>query len=104
MFKARISLQNINNRPNSDQILVDIFDYVVDHRIDSNLAYDTTRYCLMGTTGCGLGASSYPVCCKLLGSVVPGVLVPLGSLNSGALLQLDPVLAAFNYWRDDSLA
>ncbi len=57
-----MSLQNINNRLSPDQILVDIADYVVDHCIDSNLAYETARYCLMDTLGCGLEALSYPAC------------------------------------------
>ena len=40
-------------RPDPDQPMVDIADYVADYAIDSKEAYDTARYCLMDTLGCG---------------------------------------------------
>ncbi len=85
-----------NVRPEPDQVLVDIADYVVDHLITSNEALDTARYCLMDTLGCGLEALSYPACTKLLGPVVAGTVVPNGSKVPGTQFQLDPILAAFN--------
>ena len=36
-------------------------------QIKSAEAYDTARYCLMDTLGCGLEALEYPACTKLLG-------------------------------------
>ena len=83
-------------RPKPDQVLVDIADYVRDHRIDSALAYETARNCLIDTLGCGLEALDYPACTKLLGPIVPGTVVPNGAKVPGTSYQLDPVQAAFN--------
>jgi len=85
-----------NVRPEPDQVLVDIAEYVVDHPITSEEALATARYCLMDTLGCGFEALSYPACTKLLGPVVPGTVVPNGSKVPGTPFQLDPILAAFN--------
>src|SRR5471030_3232836 len=49
-----------NNRPDYDQVLQDIADYVLDYRIDSQAALDTARHCLMDTLGCGLLALRFP--------------------------------------------
>ncbi|MEN8131079.1 MAG: bifunctional 2-methylcitrate dehydratase/aconitate hydratase, partial [Pseudomonadota bacterium] len=76
--------------------LVDIVDYVLDYRIDSDEAYDTARNCLMDTLGCGLEALGYPACTKLLCPIVPGTPVPNGARVPGTSFQLDPVTAAFN--------
>ncbi|TAM52218.1 MAG: bifunctional 2-methylcitrate dehydratase/aconitate hydratase [Paraburkholderia sp.] len=83
-------------RPAPDQVLVDIVDYVLDYRIDSVLALDTARHCLIDTLGCGLEALSYPACTKLMGPIVPGTIVPNGAKVPGTQFQLDPVQAAFN--------
>jgi len=85
-----------NVRPAPDQVLVDIVDYVLDYRIDSALALDTARHCLIDTLGCGLEALSYPACTKLMGPIVPGTIVPNGAKVPGTQFQLDPVQAAFN--------
>src|SRR5437588_4974839 len=83
-------------RPKPDAVLANIADYVLDGRIDSALAYDTARHCLIDTLGCGLEALEYPACTKLLGPVVPGAVVPYGARVPGTSYQLDPVQAAFN--------
>ncbi|KVK82122.1 bifunctional 2-methylcitrate dehydratase/aconitate hydratase [Burkholderia sp. MSMB1498] len=85
-----------NVRPEPDSVLVDIADYVLNHRIDSALALETARHCLIDTLGCGLEALSYPACTKLLGPIVPGTIVPHGAKVPGTPFQLDPVQAAFN--------
>src|SRR5256712_3985638 len=85
-----------NVRPNPDQVLVDIADYVVEYKIASKEAYETARHCLIDTLGCGLEALSYPACTKLLGPTVPGTVVPNGAKVPGTQFQLDPVQAAFN--------
>jgi 2-methylcitrate dehydratase len=85
-----------NVRPEPDQVLVDIVDYALNIRIDSALALDTARNCLIDTLGCGLEALSYPACTKLLGPIVPGTIVPNGAKVPGTQFQLDPVQAAFN--------
>lgn len=86
-----------NVRPDPDQVLVDIVDYVLDpKRADSALAYETARNCLIDTLGCGLEALEYPACTKLMGPIVPGTVVPNGAKVPGTQFQLDPVQAAFN--------
>ncbi|KQX29394.1 bifunctional 2-methylcitrate dehydratase/aconitate hydratase [Variovorax sp. Root434] len=86
-----------NIRPEPDQVLVDIVDYVLAHQqITSALAYETARHCLIDTLGCGLEALEYPACTKLLGPIVPGTVVPNGAKVPGTPYQLDPVQAAFN--------
>jgi 2-methylcitrate dehydratase len=85
-----------NVRPKPDKILVDIADYVLKTRINSPLAYDTARNCLIDTLGCGFEALGYPACTKLLGPIVPGTIVPYGAKVPGTPFQLDPVQAAFN--------
>ena len=85
-----------NVRPEPDQVLVDIADYVLNYQIDSALAYETAKHCLIDTLGCGLEALEYPACTKLLGPVVPGATLPTGAKVPGTPYQLDPVQAAFN--------
>lgn len=85
-----------NVRPDPDQPIVDIADYVLNHDIKSSEAYNTARLCLMDTLGCGFEALSYPACTKLLGPIVPGTIVPNGAKVPGTSFQLDPVQAAFN--------
>ena len=85
-----------NVRPAPDQVLTDIADYVTKYHVSSSEAYDTARYCLMDTLGCGFEALEYPACTKLLGPIVPGTIVPNGAKVPGTQFQLDPVQAAFN--------
>jgi 2-methylcitrate dehydratase len=85
-----------NVRPDPDKVLVDIADYVLDFPIDSTLALETARHCLIDTLGCGLEALTYPACTKLMGPIVPGTVVPNGAKVPGTPFQLDPVQAAFN--------
>lgn len=85
-----------NERPQPDQVLVDIADYVLNYEIKSDLAWKTAHYCLLDTIGCGLEALTYPACTKLLGPVVKGTVVPNGAKVPGTPYQLDPIQAAFN--------
>ncbi|MGH8685995.1 MAG: bifunctional 2-methylcitrate dehydratase/aconitate hydratase [Nitrosospira sp.] len=85
-----------NIRPQPDQVLGDIADYVVNRNVHSSLAYDTARNCLMDSLGCALEALSYPACTRLLGPLVPGTTVLNGARVPGTRFQLDPVQAAFN--------
>ena len=85
-----------NVRPKPDKVLVDIANYVSKKAITSKQAYETARYCLMDTLGCGLEALEYPACNKLLGPIVAGTIVPNGAKVPGTQFQLDPVQAAFN--------
>lgn len=83
-------------RPEPDQVLVDIADYVCNATIDSDLAYETAHYCLMDTLACGFQALDYPACTKLLGPVVPGATLPGGARVPGTSYELEPVAGAFN--------
>ena len=91
-----MSVHISNVRPKPDEVLVNIADYVTKYRIKSKEAYETARYCLMDTLGCGFEALEYPACTKLLGPVVHGTIVPNGARVPGTRFQLDPVQAAFN--------
>jgi 2-methylcitrate dehydratase len=83
-------------RPDPDPVLMAIAEYAKDFSIQSSLAYDTARYCLMDTLACGFQALKYPACAKLLGPVVPGAMMPGGARVPGTSFELDPVQAAFN--------
>jgi 2-methylcitrate dehydratase len=91
-----MSSQISNVRSEPDQVLVDIADYVLNYRVESSLAYETARNCLIDALGCGLEALEYPACTKLLGPIVPETIVPNGARVPGTPHQLDPVQAAFN--------
>ena len=92
-----MSSASFNVRPQPDQVLVDIADYVVGRDIQSDLAYATARHCLMDSLGCAMEALTYPACTKLLGPLVPGAAESEGGARiPGTQFQLDPVEAAFN--------
>ncbi|RDU59387.1 2-methylcitrate dehydratase [Helicobacter marmotae] len=84
-------------RPEFDELLTKIARYALEYEINSPLAYETARYCLMDTIGCGLLALNFPACTKLLGPVVEGAeFRPLGAKIPGTSYQLEPERAAFN--------
>jgi len=91
-----VSARIANVRPKPDEVLTKIADYVTKYEIRSREAYETARYCLMDTLGCGFEALEYPACTKLLGPIVRGTVVPHGAKVPGTQFQLDPVQAAFN--------
>jgi 2-methylcitrate dehydratase len=66
-------------RPEPDKVVQDIANYVHDYKINSDLAWETARLCLIDTIGCGLEAlHCSPECRNLLGPVVEGTVVPNG--------------------------
>jgi 2-methylcitrate dehydratase len=83
-------------RPDADPILVAIATYARNFVIDSAVAYDTARDCLMDTLACAFLALKYPACTKLLGPVVPGASMQGGARVPGTSFELDPVQAAFS--------
>ena len=85
-----------NVKPDYDSVIVDIADYVLNKTIDSALAYETARLCLMDTLGCGMLALNFPQCTKLMGPIVPGATLAQGARVPGTAYELDPVQAAFN--------
>lgn len=85
-----------SERPDYDQVLQTIADYVLNYQIESDEAWATARYCLMDTLGCGLLALGFPECTKHLGPLVPGTVVPHGARVPGTQHTLDPVKAAWD--------
>jgi 2-methylcitrate dehydratase len=85
-----------NIRPEPDRELVDIADYVVNVDIASREAYETARYCLMDTLGCGFLALGFPECFRRLGPLVPGQSIRVGAKVPGTDFVLDPVKAAWD--------
>jgi len=85
-----------NVRPEPDQLLADIANYVLDYSVDSPEAMSTARYDLFDTIGCGLLALNYPECTKHLGPYAPGTTVPNGARVPGTDFVLDPVKGAFD--------
>ena len=84
------------NRPQPDQVLSDIADYVCNYEVTSEVALSTARYCLMDSLACGLLALKFPDCVRLLGPLVPGAELEGGARVPGTAFELDPVQAAFN--------
>ncbi|MDO6442541.1 2-methylcitrate dehydratase [Marinobacter sp. 2_MG-2023] len=87
---------DLNERPDYDEVLQKIADYVLDYKIASDDAWKTARHCLMDTLGCGLLALRFPECTKHLGPLVEGTVVPHGSRVPGTSFRLDPVKAAWD--------
>jgi len=84
------------DRPQPDQVIQDIADYVCDYTIDSDLAYSTAHYCLMDSLACSMLAMKFPDCARLLGPIVPGATLKNGARVPGTDFELDPAQAAFN--------
>ncbi len=85
-----------NVKPEYDQELQTIADYVLSYEIKSDEAYETARLCLMDTLGCAILALKFPECKKMLGPVVPGAECEGGARVPGTSFQLDPIQAARN--------
>lgn len=85
-----------SKRPEPDQILVQITDYVCKYENFSGESLNTARYCLMDSLACAMLALEYPACTKMLGPVVPGADLEGGARVPGTPHELDPVTAAFN--------
>ena len=87
---------DVNERPDYDDVLQQIADYVLNYEIDSDEAWNTARNCLIDTLGCGLLALRFPECTKHLGPMVEGTTVPHGARVPGTPFRLDPVKAAWD--------
>lgn len=83
-------------RPEPDQAMVDIANYVTDYYIGSSEAYTTARYMLLDSLACAMLAMRHPECVKHLGPLVPGAYLPGGARVPGTSHELDPVQAAYN--------
>lgn len=83
-------------RPDPDQPMVDIADYVAGYTIDSKEAYDTARYMLLDSLACAALAMDHEACVKHLGPLVPGADMEGGARVPFTSHELDPVQAAYN--------
>jgi 2-methylcitrate dehydratase len=82
-------------RPDPDQPMVDIANYVLDDAIESAEAYDTARYMLLDSLATAMMAMKFPECVKHLGPIVPGANLAGGARVPGTSHELDPAQAAF---------
>ncbi len=85
-----------NIRQDFDEVIKKIIEYVYNKNIKSSEAYNTARYCLMDTIGCGLLALNFKDCENLLGPHVEGTQVPNGVRVPGTKHVLDPVKGAWD--------
>ena len=85
-----------NLRPQSDQLLQEIADYVIDYKISSKQVLQCANLCLMDALGCALLSLQHRGCTKLLGPTFDDVLFKCGARVPGTNFILDPVQAAFN--------
>jgi 2-methylcitrate dehydratase len=83
-------------RPDPDDVLVAITDYICDYEDFSKESLNTARYCLMDSLACSMLAMEYPACTKMLGPIVPGADMKGGARVPGTSYELDPAMAAFN--------
>ena len=80
-----------------DKVIRDIAEYVLNYKIDSELAVETAYYCFIDSLACAFMALGSPHCRKILGPVVPDAFMKNGVRVPGTDLALDPVQAAFNF-------
>lgn len=79
-----------------DPLIVDIADYVMDFQIQSDHAFEMSRWVLLDSMACAFEALEDPACLHLLGAYEGQPNLPLGARVPGTAYQLDPVNAAFN--------
>src|SRR3990167_6636212 len=84
-----------NTRPNFDKEIQQIAQYVLEYKIDSELAWETARYDLLDSVSCALMALKFSKCTRLLGPIVPGATLNDGARAIVSTEQYDPVRAAF---------
>lgn len=79
-----------------DALLADIADYVSGYSIADSAPLAAARLCLFDALACALEALHHPDCVRLLGPLVPGTAVPMGSRVPGTAHVLDPAKATFD--------
>ena len=84
------------HRPDPDQPMVEIAEYVLADGVGSEEAYTTARYMLLDSLGCAMLAMRFPECLKHLGPLVPGATLAGGARVPATSHELDPVQAAYN--------
>lgn len=87
---------DLNNRPDYDQVIQDLADYVIDYQVDSTEALNTAQYCLVDSLACALMALKFPECTKMLGAWSPGTTVENGVRVPGTPNRLDLLKGAWD--------
>ena len=87
---------DINIRPERDEELMNLADYVSNTQEFADETMNTARYCLMDALGCGFLALRFPACTNLLGPIVESQITNGGARVPGTSLRLDPVKAAWD--------
>jgi len=85
-----------NTRPAFDELLLTLADYICDQEVNSEVALETARHCLVDSMGCAMLALTFPACTKLLGPWVSGCEITHGARVPGTTYELDPIKAAFD--------
>ncbi len=91
-----MEIPNLKPTRSFDTVILDIADYVTRQHDFDDEAFDTARWCLLDSLGCGLLALRYSACTQMMGPVVPGATMLNGARVPGTHWQLEPVKAAFN--------
>ena len=79
-----------------DQLIIDIANYVLNYKVESELAIDTAYYCLLDSVGCGLEALTYNSCTRFVSSLAQGSEVNVGARVIGTKFKLDLINATFS--------
>lgn len=81
-----------------DKPIIDIVHYVFHYKVQDENAWSAARVALLDAMGCAIetASKSKSDCRNLLGSPVPGTIVPDGFRLPGTGFQLDPVKGAFD--------
>ena len=85
-----------NTRPDYDELLLSLTDYICDADVEGEVALETAKHCLIDSMGCAMLALTFPACTKLLGPWVSGCEIKHGVRVPGTQYELDPIKAAFD--------
>lgn len=86
----------MNTRIPFDDLILKLADYICDQTIQSDIALETAKHCLVDSMGCAMLALTFPACTKLLGPWVSNCEIQNGARVPGTAYELDPVKAAFD--------
>lgn len=88
-----------NERPQTDQLIQDIANYVHNKDITSPLALQTAKWCLLDTMGCGLAALKFPLAKKVMTPVMADQLTQIsqGTKIPGTNWVMDPINGSFTF-------
>lgn len=80
-----------------DRILADIITYVYHYEVTNPDSFSRARILLLDSFGCAMESLNDNSVKAIIGSCIPGTLVPNGFRLPGTAMQLDPVKGAFDF-------